>query len=73
MKCINAGPKGSKIHKSWNLAILDFKIMKSGFHCTNLKQSNSRKLLNLLFKHISPINDPTMAIIIPIFVPMIFL
>ena len=43
-----------------------FKIMKSGFYCTNLKQINSRKLLNLLFKHISPINDPKNAILIPI-------
>ena len=37
--------------------------MKSGFYYTNLKQINSRKLLNLLFKHISPINGPNMAII----------
>ena len=43
-----------------------FKIMKSGFYCTKLEQINSRKLLNLLFKHIFPINDPNMAMIIPI-------
>ena len=35
-----------------------FKIMKSGFYCTNLEQINSRKLLNLFFKHISSINGP---------------
>ena len=29
-------------------------IMKSGSYCTNLGQINSRKLLNLLLKHISP-------------------
>ena len=40
--------------------------MKSGFYCTNLKQINSRKLLNLLFKHMFTINGPKMAIIIPI-------
>ena len=57
---------GSKIHKSWNLEFWAFKIMKSWFDCTNLEQINSRKLLNLLFNHISPINDPTMTIIIPI-------
>ena len=53
------------------------KIMKSGFYGTNLKQINSRKLLNLLFKYISPINGPRMAIIIPIVFPydvtMVFL
>ena len=37
----------------------------SGFYCTNPKQISSRKVLNLLFKHIPPINDPKMAIIIP--------
>ena len=45
---------------------------KSGFHYTNLEQINSRKFLNLLFKHISPINDVKMTIIIPICFPMIF-
>ena len=37
-----------------------FKIMKSGFDCTNLEQIICRKLLNLLFKHMShkwPKND----------------
>ena len=28
--------------------------MKSGFYCTNLKQINSMRLVNLIFKHISP-------------------
>ena len=41
--------------------------MKSGYSCTNLKQINYRKLLNLLFKHISPTHGPNIAIIIPIF------
>ena len=58
--------------KSWNFEVLMFEIMKSGFYCTNLKQINFRKLLNLLFKHISPMNGPEMAIIIPICFPMIF-
>ena len=49
-----------------------FKIRKSGCYCTNLEQINFRKLLNLLFKHISLINDPKMARIIPIGFPMIF-
>ena len=44
---------GSKIPKSWKVEISRFKIMTSGFCCTNLKQINSRKLLNLLFKYIS--------------------
>ena len=49
-----------------------FLKLKSGFYYTNLEQIiNSRKLLNLWFKHISLINDPKMAIIIPIIVPMI--
>ena len=51
--------------------------MKSGFYSTNPKQINSRKPLNLLFKHISPINDPQMARIFPMYfsydVPMILL
>ena len=55
-----------------HLKILVFEIMKSWCYCTILEQINSRKLLNLLFNHIPPINDPTMAIPIPIFVPMIF-
>ena len=41
---------GFKKQKSWNLEILRFNIIKSGFYCTNLEQINSRKLLNLLFK-----------------------
>ena len=49
-----------------------FEIMKSGFYSTNLEQINSRKLLNLFFKHFSPIHDPKMAILIPIFLPMTF-
>ena len=40
-----------------------FKKMKSGVYCTSLEQINSRKLWNLFFKHISPINGPTMVII----------
>ena len=35
-----------------------FKILKSRFYHTNLEQINCRKLLNLLFNHISPINNP---------------
>ena len=54
----------------WDFSL---KIMKSGFYCTNLERINSRKLLNLLFKHISHIKDPTTAIIFPICFPMIFL
>ena len=46
-----------------------FKITKSEFYGTNLKQINSWKHLNLLFKHISPTNDPKIAIIIPIIFP----
>ena len=64
---------GSKTKQSWNLEFGAFKIMTSGFYCTNLKQINSRKLSNLLFKHISPINDQQITIIIPICVPMISL
>ena len=62
---------GSKIKKSWNLEFLMIKIMRSKFYCTNLEQINSRKLLNLLFKHISPINDQQIAIIVSILFPMI--
>ena len=50
-----------------------YKIMTSGFYCTNLEQTNSRKLLKVLFKHMSPINAPKMAILIPICFPMMFL
>ena len=63
------GSIGSKIHKSWNLETLVFKQMKSGFDWTNLEQVNYRKRLNPLCKHISSINDPKMAIIIPIIFP----
>ena len=63
----------SKIQKSWHLEILVFRIMKSGCYCTNLEQITSRKLFNLFFKHISLINDPKVAIIIPTIVLMIFL
>ena len=42
---------GSKIKNSWNLEVLMFKIMESGFYCTNLEQINHRKLSNFLFKH----------------------
>ena len=52
-----------KIQKSWNLKFWALKVMKSLFYCTNLKPINSRKLLKVLFKHISPINDPKVAII----------
>ena len=61
-----------KTQEIMDLEILMFKIMKSGFYCTNQEQISSRKLLNLLFKHISRINDPKIVIIIPIFFPMIF-
>ena len=44
-----------------------FKVMKSGFYGTKLKQINSMKLLKVLFKHIPPINCSIMAIIITIF------
>ena len=66
---------GSKIQKSWNLEFRAFKIMKAWFYDTNLEQINSRsrKLLKVLFKPISPINGPKIAIIIPIYFPMIFL
>ena len=64
---------GSKIQKSWIFEIWAFKIMISGFYCTNLEQINSRQLLNLLFKHVCPINDPQTARIIPISFPMNFL
>ena len=37
------------------------------FYCTNLKQNSFGKPLNILFKHISSMNDPTVAVIIPIF------
>ena len=33
-----------KITKSWNLEFGAFKIMKSGFYCTNLKQKNPTEL-----------------------------
>ena len=56
---------GSKIQKSWNLEFRTSQIMKSGFYCTKMKQINSRKLLNLLFKYIVAINDPKITIIIP--------
>ena len=62
-----------RIPKSWNLEFGAFKIKKSGFYCTNLRQNNSRKLWKVLFKHLSPINGPKMAIIISECVPMIFL
>ena len=63
---------GSKIPKSWNLEFWAFKIMKSGFYYTDPEQINSRKLLKVLFKNISLINCPKLAIIIPINFPMIF-
>ena len=43
---------GPKINKSYNLEVLIFKIMKSGFYDTNLEQTNSRKLLNLFLNKI---------------------
>ena len=64
---------GSKTKKSWKLEFRAFKIMKSAFYCTNLKQINSRKLLNSLFKYISTINGQRMPIMIPICFPMILL
>ena len=64
---------GWKTKKSWTLEFWAFKIMKSGFYCTNLKQINSRKLLNPLFTHIFPTNDLKTAIIIWMFRSMIFL
>ena len=58
----------SKIPKPFNF--------ESGFYCTNLRQINSRKLLNILFQHMSPINGPKITrinpIIRPIFVPIFF-
>ena len=59
IKWVNTGFCGFKSQKSWKCQVLMSVIMKSGFHRTNLKQINSRKLLNLLFKYISPINGPT--------------
>ena len=41
--------------------------MKSRFYCTNLKQINSRGLLNLIWKHVFHKNGPNIAITIPIF------
>ena len=64
---------GFKTQEIMEFGILVFKIMKSGFNCTNLEKINSRKLLNLLFQHISPINDLTNATIVPIVFPMSFL
>ena len=64
---------GSKTKKSMNLEFWAFKIMKSGFYCTNLKQIDSRKLLDLLFKHMFTINGFKMAISIPIMYPMVSL
>ena len=60
-----------KSRNHWISWVRCLKIMKSGFNCTNLEQINSRKLLNILFKHISPLNDLQTAIIIPMFFPMI--
>ena len=43
-----------KIKNSWFWGLVTgSETMKSGFYCTNLKQINSTKLLNLLFKHMS--------------------
>ena len=43
-ECNKAHRPPSKIQKSWNLEILVFKTMKSGFYFTNLEQINYRKL-----------------------------
>ena len=53
-----------------------FKIMRAGFYYTNPKRINSRKLLEVLFKHIPTINDTKNTISIPIVsydFPIIFL
>ena len=71
IKWINTGFTGSKIQKSWTCKALMLEMMKSG--CTNLKQNKSIKLLNLLFEEYYYINEPTICIIITIFVPMVFL
>ena len=64
---------GFKNQEIMEFGDFDVEIMKSGFYSTNLEQINSRKLLNLLFKHVSQINDPKNVIIIPICFSMIFL
>ena len=48
-----------KVQKSWSLEFWAFKIMKSEFYCANLKQIDSRKLLKIRFKHISPLTAQT--------------
>ena len=40
-----------------------FKMMKSGFYYTDLKQKKSIKLLKVLFKYIFTTNGPRMTII----------
>ena len=42
-----------KIPKSWDLDFGAFKIMKSEFHCTNLKQKNPTELFGSSFRIIS--------------------
>ena len=66
-------PRLSKIQKPWKFEILMFKIMKSGFYYTNLKQKKSTKILKVLFKYNFTIKLPKMAIIIMISFPMVFL
>ena len=63
--------KKSRNHE--HVKFLMSKIMKSRFYYTKLKQINSRKLLKVLFKYMSPHIWPKNAITIPILFPMIFL
>ena len=64
---------GFENQESGNWEFWASQIMTSEFYCTNLKQINPWKFLNLIFKHIFHINGTKMAIIIPIIRPVIFL
>ena len=55
---------GPKIQKSWKIKILIFKIMKSIFYQTKMKQKKSIKIFKISFKYNSTIKLPKNAIII---------
>ena len=64
---------GFKNPQIMEFGVLGLQNNESGFYYINLKRINSRKLLKVLFKHISPINGPKMAIIISIVIMQLFL